>query len=156
MKSRFLAGERLFLFHILMICSWVFITCSTCFHQNEKTFGYQARATKFKKGGVSGMYKYVGDLRENARRKVDQQVDVNYGASNRGGLLRDISRRGASVLYLDGEEPVDDVLSMGDLVHLKFGTATLPSKIVRMFENGFAVEFDWSAGMNAPETRKSV
>ena len=89
------------------------------------------------------------EMRKSVRQKVKPIVDINQGQPNRGGRLRDISARGAAIEYVPGRQAVDRPLELNEIVHLNVGTAALPSRIVRMFDNGFAVEFDWSIDLEA-------
>ena len=52
------------------------------------------------------------------RQKVDTKVDDNEGALNRGGLLKDISTRGAAAEYVPGTALVNGPLIIGEVVHL--------------------------------------
>ncbi|MDE0994644.1 MAG: hypothetical protein OSA23_15980 [Rhodospirillales bacterium] len=61
---------------------------------------------------------------------------------NRGGLLKDISTRGAAAEYVPGTALVNGPLIIGEVVHLGIKATAFPSPIVVTFNNGFAVQFD--------------
>ena len=85
------------------------------------------------------------ESRRNPRSIVHGHVEVNGGNPFRGGTLHDMSVGGASVTYPDGQEPNDDPVKVGDEILLVIrGRAHMPGRVVRLFEGGFAVEFDWS------------
>lgn len=84
------------------------------------------------------------EMRQTVRRKVKPIVDVNQGVPNRGGHLRDISTTGAAIYYPPDRKAVDQPLELDEIVFLNVGKTALPGRIVRMFENGFAVKFDWA------------
>lgn len=85
------------------------------------------------------------DSRRNPRSVVHGNVKVNGGGPYRGGKLHDMSVGGASVLYPQGGEPQDDPVRINDEILLVIrGRAKVPGRVARVFDGGFAVEFDWS------------
>ena len=86
----------------------------------------------------------VDDKRNSIRQKVDTKVDDSEGTPNRGSLLKDLPTSGSAVEYVHGTALVDGPLLTGEIVHLDIGSTAFPSRIVRTFNNGFALQFDWS------------
>ena len=86
----------------------------------------------------------VDDKRNSIRQKVDTKVDDSEGTPNRGSLLKDLPTRGSAIEYVHGTALVDGPLLIGEVVHLDIGSTAFPSRIVRTFNNGFALQFDWS------------
>ena len=81
----------------------------------------------------------VDDMRNSIRQKVDTKVDDNEDTPNRGILLKDLPTRGAAVEYVHGTALVDGPLLIGEVIYLDIGSTAFPSRIVRTFNNGFAV-----------------
>ena len=76
-------------------------------------------------------------------------VDVNGGVPCQGGNLRDMSVGGAAIVYPDGIEPENEPVAIDDeIVLIIRGRAHLPGRVVRLFDGGFAVEFDWSINVD--------
>jgi len=85
------------------------------------------------------------DSRKNPRSVVHGNVDVNGGDPYRGGKLHDMSVGGASIVYPEGSQPQDDPVRVNDEILLVIrGRAHVPGRVARVFDGGFAVEFDWS------------
>jgi len=85
------------------------------------------------------------DARNSERRRLSKIVAVNQGVPNRGGILRDLSLGGAAVVYPDDIEVDDTPLKIGEVLPMMFGnSAMIPSRLVRIFDGGFAIEFDFS------------
>jgi len=85
------------------------------------------------------------DSRKNPRSVVHGNVDVNGGGPYRGGKLHDMSVGGASIVYPEGSQPQDDPVRVNDEILLVIrGRAHVPGRVARVFDGGFAVEFDWS------------
>ncbi|HBC08600.1 MAG TPA: hypothetical protein DC046_13630 [Rhodospirillaceae bacterium] len=85
------------------------------------------------------------DARRNPRSTVYGNVEVNGGGPYRGGKLHDMSVSGASIIYPQGSEPLDDPVQINDEILLVIrGRAHVPGRVARVFDGGFAVEFDWS------------
>ncbi len=79
------------------------------------------------------------------RAQLKTEVEVNDGHSHRGGLLRDISLGGAAIDYKFDANSADTPVKVGETLILKLGNETkFPARIVRVFERGFATEFDFS------------
>ena len=76
-------------------------------------------------------------------------VDVNGGVPCQGGNLRDMSVGGAAIVYPDGIEPENEPVAIDDeIVLIIRGRAHMPGRVVRLFDGGFAVEFDWSINVD--------
>ncbi len=85
------------------------------------------------------------DMRSHPRTLVRVGVDVNGGAPYQGGMLYDMSVGGASVTYPEEIIPANDPLVVGQtLVLVVGGGIRFPAKIVRVFDGGFATQFDFS------------
>ncbi len=87
------------------------------------------------------------EFRKNPRSAVHGAVEVEVSCAGlqRGGQLRDMSVCGASVIYPEGMVPEDDPIQISEEILLVIrGRAYVPGRVVRVFDNGFAVEFDWS------------
>tara|TARA_R110000772_G_scaffold264038_1_gene384277 strand:+ start:68871 stop:69188 length:318 start_codon:yes stop_codon:yes gene_type:complete len=85
------------------------------------------------------------DSRKNPRSMVHGNVEVNGGGPYRGGKLHDMSVGGASIVYPQGSEPQDAPVRVDDEILLVIrGRAHVPGRVARVFDGGFAVEFDWS------------
>lgn len=85
------------------------------------------------------------ESRKNPRSPVHGHVKVNGGGPYRGGELYDMSVGGASIVYPAGSKPQDDPVQVDDEILLVIrGRAHMPGWVVRVFDGGFAVEFDWS------------
>tara|TARA_R110002072_G_scaffold33933_4_gene102221 strand:- start:1352 stop:1687 length:336 start_codon:yes stop_codon:yes gene_type:complete len=85
------------------------------------------------------------DARRNPRSTVHGNVEVNGGGPYRGGKLHDMSVGGASIIYPEGSQPQDDPVQVDDEILLVIrGRAHVPGRVARVFDGGFAVEFDWS------------
>ena len=87
------------------------------------------------------------DFRKRARSAVHGEVEVEVSCAglHRGAQLRDMSVGGASVVYPDGVVSAEDPIQLDEEILLVIrGRAHVPGRVVRVFDNGFAVEFDWS------------
>ena len=85
------------------------------------------------------------DVRKNPRTQVSAQCDVTGERPFRGGHLRDMSVAGAAVTYPFGEVPASGAVDIGEEVILIVkGRAHIPGRVVRLLEDGFAVQFDWT------------
>ncbi|MEQ9557418.1 MAG: PilZ domain-containing protein [Rhodospirillales bacterium] len=85
------------------------------------------------------------DSRRSPRSVVHGNVEVNGGGPYRGGRLHDMSVGGASIIYPQGSQPQDDPVQVDDEILLVIrGRAHVPGRVARVFDGGFAVEFDWS------------
>jgi len=85
------------------------------------------------------------ESRRNPRSTVHGKVEVGLGEPDQAGYLRDMSVGGASIVYPQGVEPKDDPVKVDDEILLVVrGRARMPGRVVRVFDGGFAVEFDWS------------
>lgn len=88
------------------------------------------------------------DARRSPRSTVQGDVEVNGGGPYRGGKLYDMSVNGASILYPQGSRPLDDPIQIDDEIVLVIrGRAHVPGRVARVFDGGFAVDFDWSLGV---------
>ena len=85
------------------------------------------------------------DVRKNPRTQVSAQCDVTGEMPFRGAWLRDMSIAGAAVTYPLGDQPAGGGLCVADeVVLIVKGRAHIPGRVVRLFDGGFAVQFDWS------------
>ena len=76
-------------------------------------------------------------------------VEVNGGAPCQGGKLLDMSVGGAAIVYPEGVAQDDEAVSIDDEILLIIrGRAHMPGRVVRLFDGGFAVEFDWSINVD--------
>ena len=70
---------------------------------------------------------------------------VSGGRAPVGSRLFDISLGGAAVVYPPRLDHSCNFMDIGDEVVLVLGgRAQLPGRVVRLFDGGFAVAFDWS------------
>jgi len=93
------------------------------------------------------------DSQRNRRRSVRQVVEkticVNDGVPYLGGVLYDLSSGGAAVKYMPGMKAKGDELHVDDSVELRLDhRVSLPASVVRVFDDGYAVRFDWSREHN--------
>jgi hypothetical protein len=85
------------------------------------------------------------DMRSHPRTVVKEGVGVNGGKPYQGGMLYDMSIGGASVTYPKDINPADTPLVVGQTLMLVVGDGIrFPAKIVRVFDGGFATQFDFS------------
>ena len=85
------------------------------------------------------------ETRNFERRRLSKIIAVNQGTPNRGGILLDLSLGGAAIVYPDDIEVDDSPLKIGEVLPLNLGGSTLlPSRLVRIFDGGFAIKFDFS------------
>jgi hypothetical protein len=85
------------------------------------------------------------DSRKTPRSLVQGHVEVDLADSRSGGRLHDMSVGGASILFGDGVNPAESPVEVDDEILLVIrGRAHMPGRVVRVFNDGFAVEFDWS------------
>lgn len=85
------------------------------------------------------------DARRSPRSVVYGDVEVNGGSPYRGGKLHDMSVGGAAIIYPEGSEPQDGPVQVDDEILLVIrGSAHVPGRVARVFDGGFAVQFDWS------------
>jgi len=92
----------------------------------------------------------VIDMRKYKRNLVQTEVIVNDGVPYRGGMLRELSRGGALVIYPVGVPPEGEPLVVGQELLLSLaGKAKMPSRVVRVFDEGFASKFDFSLDRTA-------
>ncbi len=79
------------------------------------------------------------------RRRLSKIITVNQGVPNRGGILMDLSLGGAAIKYPDNVEVEDMPLKIGQVLPVDLGGASpIPSRLVRLFNGGFAIKFDFS------------
>jgi hypothetical protein len=79
------------------------------------------------------------------RRRLSKIVAVNQGVPNRGGVLMDLSLGGAAIVYPEDLEADDQPLKVGEVLAVDLGGSTpIPSRLVRVFDGGFAIKFDFS------------
>jgi len=93
------------------------------------------------------------DSQKNRRRSVRQVVEkticVNDGVPYLGGVLYDLSSGGAAVKYMPGMKATADELNVDESVELRLDRrVSLPASVVRVFEDGYAVRFDWARERN--------
>jgi len=85
------------------------------------------------------------DMRTHQRNLVQTEIDVNDGKPYRGGLLHDLSVGGAAVTYPPEASPTGEPLEVGQTLVLSFaGKTGMPTRIVRIFDGGFAGKFDFT------------
>lgn len=85
------------------------------------------------------------DLREHPRGLVKTEVDVNDGRPYQGGKLHDVSVGGAAVVYPYGSAPTSERICVGqDLTLIYLDNIVMPGKVARLFDGGFAVQFNFS------------
>lgn len=85
------------------------------------------------------------DVRKNPRTPVSAQCDVDGETLLRGALLRDMSVAGAAVTFPEDKAPAVGAVRISDeVVLIVKGRAHIPGRVVRLFDGGFAVQFDWS------------
>ena len=85
------------------------------------------------------------DMRSHQRNLVRIEIDVNDGKPYRGGLLYDLSVSGAAVTYPQESSPTGEPLEVGQTLVLSFaGKTRMPTRIVRIFDGGFAGKFDFT------------
>ncbi len=85
------------------------------------------------------------ERRSHQRNPVRTEVDVNDGRPYHGGILRDLSLRGVSVIYRSETDPAGEPLKIGQTLGLNFaGNTRLPTRVVRIFDGGFAGAFDFT------------
>ena len=88
------------------------------------------------------------DTRRSERHPVRRTIAVNDGHPPRGGYLRDMSIGGAAVNYPEGKAFKNELIEVGQaLILLLDGEAKIPCRVVRLFDEGYAVEFDWKLGL---------
>jgi len=91
------------------------------------------------------------DTRRHTRTLIQGVVDVNGGQPFRGGRLYDMSIGGAAIVYPSDLTSGENPLALNDEIVLVIkGRAHIPGRVVRLFDGGFAVQFDWT--INAHET----
>lgn len=84
------------------------------------------------------------DMREYKRNVVAGNVTVNDGYPYHGGTLVDLSFSGAAVMYSPEAAPTSEPIIIGQTVILKFhGRKQMPGRVTRIFNDGFAVNFDF-------------
>ncbi len=84
------------------------------------------------------------------RRRLSKIIAVNQGVPSRGGILMDLSLGGAAIKYPDDVEMEDMPLKIGQVLPVDLGgRSPLPSRLVRIFDGGFAIEFDFSLDMRS-------
>ncbi len=88
------------------------------------------------------------DMRKYPRNNLKTKVMVNDGIPYTGGKLLDMSISGAAVIYLEKEIPQSEPITVGQVLVLNFkGTGTMPARVARTFDGGFAAEFDFSVSV---------
>jgi len=66
-----------------------------------------------------------------------------------GGVLFDLSSSGAAVKYMPGMKAKGNELHVDERVELRLDhRVSLPASVVRIFEGGYAVRFDWGRERN--------
>ena len=85
------------------------------------------------------------EIRRNPRTQVSAQVDVVGDCSCRDALMLDMSVSGAAVTIPPGKVISGGGVCLKDeVVLIVKGRAHIPGRVVRLFDGGFAVQFDWS------------
>ena len=88
------------------------------------------------------------ELRDRPRHTVTDVIDVNGGTPNRGGVLKDISSSGAAIAYPAEHKAVDAPIELNERVRLNIrGRDNLQGNVVRIYDGGFAVRFNWAHNM---------
>ncbi len=93
----------------------------------------------------------------NSQSQSDAQPDMDMDGTGRplceGIMLCDQDTRGVAMTYPFASDPLSDTcgdamgdpLQVGQTVNLKIGTgASVPARIVRVFNGGFATQFEFS------------
>lgn len=84
------------------------------------------------------------DRRVSARSRVIKEVRINGGIPFEGGRLRDISATGAAIEYPDNISAVGEPPEIGASIVLESDESSRwPGRVVRHFDGGYAVRFDW-------------
>ena len=92
------------------------------------------------------------EARKHTRTLINGEVDVNGGIPPRGGRLYDMSIGGAAIVYPEAHSVNGQRVDVDDeLVLVIKGRAQIPGRVVRLFDGGFAVEFDWSINVDVVE-----
>lgn len=92
------------------------------------------------------------DVRRHTRTVINGDVEVNGGVPPRGGKLYDMSIGGAAIVYPQEHPSTSARVGIDDEIILVIkGRAQIPGRVVRTFDGGFAVEFDWSIGVDIAE-----
>jgi len=85
-----------------------------------------------------------GDSRKFKRRRLTKYVAANQGVPNRGGILLDLSPGGAAIIYPEDLQADGRPLKLGEVLAVNLGgSTTMPSRVVRVFDGGFAIEFEY-------------
>jgi hypothetical protein len=86
------------------------------------------------------------EKRQHQRNLVTTEVAVNDGTPYRGGVLFDMSVGGAAITYPSINSPSSEPITVGQFMVLTLNDrAKMPGRVARVFENGFAAEFDFSS-----------
>ncbi|MBT4890235.1 MAG: PilZ domain-containing protein [Rhodospirillales bacterium] len=89
----------------------------------------------------------VKNKRQFRRDQPTVKIEVNDGTPCQGGVLVDISAGGAAVEYPHDVGVTDNSLEVGQPLILNMSNQSkFPAKVVRVYEKGFATEFDFSMG----------
>ena len=85
------------------------------------------------------------ETRKHTRTLIHGDVDVNGGQPLRGGRLYDMSIGGAAIVYPSEMAAGGEPLAVNDEIILVIkGRAHIPGRVARLFDGGFAVQFDWT------------
>ncbi len=85
------------------------------------------------------------DRRRHNRLRIHYDVKINNGRPYDGGNLYDLSDSGVAIMYPPKIAPVGTPLAIGQEQTLVIGGAVVfKGRIARIFEGGFATEFDVS------------
>jgi len=88
------------------------------------------------------------ETRNFERHSLLKPIAANNGVPNRGGVLQDLSLGGAAIVYPEDVDVVDRPLKIGEVLPVNIGGASsIPSRVVRIFNGGFAIKFDFSIDM---------
>ena len=84
-------------------------------------------------------------MRAYQRSLVRTDVDVKIGKTCLDGKLLNFSYGGAAIKYQDKNDRKGNSLKVGQEMMLNLdGRVKFPARIVRIFDGGFATEFDFS------------
>lgn len=82
------------------------------------------------------------EKREHARNLIVTEVEVNQDSANPGGVLLNMSPRGAAVLYSHDADQSSEMIVVGqDLLLKDKGGLKMPGTVSRVFKEGFATQF---------------
>jgi hypothetical protein len=85
------------------------------------------------------------EMRRHPREEIAHEIMVNDGCPYQGGTLQNMSIGGAAITYPPELGPASAPITVGQVVMLKLqGKTTMPSRVTRIFDGGFATKFDFS------------